>query len=106
MGVIDTMKDVAGLIQKIDNMELRRRAVELQQQVYDLVTENRALKDRLATRDQLTFRKDSYWKGDEGPFCSRCWDGESVLVRLHTQQGFTPRCPKCDTPAPDQPPSG
>jgi hypothetical protein len=101
MGVIETVKDVAGLIQKYDNIELVRRVVELQQQVYDLVSENRTLKDRLTTRDQLVCRKNSYWKGQDGPFCSRCWDGEDRLVRLHTQRGYVPLCPQCHTPVAD-----
>jgi hypothetical protein len=106
MGVIETVKDVAGLIQKYDNIELIRRVVELQEQVYDLVTENRTLKDRLTTRDQLVFRKNSYWRGDDGPFCSQCWDGEGRLVRLHVSPGLTAQCPKCHTLAddPDKPP--
>jgi hypothetical protein len=39
MGVIDTVKDVAFLVQKTDNVDLLRRVVELQQQVYALVDE-------------------------------------------------------------------
>lgn len=113
MGVIETVKDVAVLVQKLDNMDLVKRLVELQEQVYEVVAENRDLKDRnrileekLTTREELAFRKNSYWKGDDGPFCSRCWDGENQLVRLHTRQGYDPRCPKCDGSAvdPDRPP--
>jgi regulator of replication initiation timing len=113
MGVIETVKDIGVLVQKLDNMDLVKRLVELQEQVYDVVTENRDLKEQnrtlqetLTTREQLTFRKNSYWNGQEGPFCSRCWDADGQLVRLHTQQGFYPRCPKCDHVAadPDQPP--
>lgn len=101
MSVIDTMKEVAGLIQKMDNLDLMRRVVELQEQVFELVNENRTLKERLATREQVTFSKNAYWKGTDGPFCSRCLDGEGVLVRLHLQKGYKPHCPKCDTYAPD-----
>jgi hypothetical protein len=97
MGIIETVKDVAVLVQKADNIDLLKRILELQQQVYEVVNENHGLKERLATRDQLTFRKNSYWRGDEGPFCSRCWDAEALLVRLHTTQGNYPHCAKCDT---------
>ena len=101
MGVIETVKDVAGLIQKYDNIELIRRVVELQEQVYDLVNENRSLKELLTTREQLTFSKNSYWKGDEGPFCSRCWDVATTLVRMHDAGTFHPSCPACQTVALD-----
>lgn len=113
MGVIETVKDIGVLVQKLDNVDLVKRLVELQEQVYTVVVDNRDLKERvqnlltqLATRDQLVFRKNSYWRQDEGPFCSRCWDADSQLIRLHTRQGYDPRCPKCDAMAadPDRPP--
>lgn len=106
MGVLDTLKEAVGLIQKVDNIDLYKQMLELQTQVIALFEENRTLKDRLATRDQLTFKKNAYWMGDEGPFCSRCWDAESKLVRLHVQAQTTPRCPSCTRLAvnPDVPP--
>ncbi len=106
MGIFDTMKETVALLQKVDNLPLYRKVLELQNQINELVEENRRLKDRLGTRDQLTFRKNAYWRADDGPFCSRCWDSETRLVRLHTQQGYKPQCPSCGTVAsdPDQPP--
>lgn len=113
MGVIETVKDIGVLVQKLDNMELVKRLVELQEQIYEVVTENRDLKERvrglqeqLAMREQLVFRKNAYWTGDDEPFCSRCWDGEGQIVRLHLRQGWDPRCPKRDGIAvdPDRPP--
>jgi hypothetical protein len=55
---------------------------------------------------QLSFRKNSYWQGDDGPFCSRCWDSERKLVRLLIRRGFQPVCPACHITAedPDRPP--
>jgi len=113
MGVIETVKDIAVLVQKLDNMELVKRLVELQEQVYAVVTEsrdvkeqNRNLQERLNTREQLTFRKNAYYRGEDGPFCSRCYDADGLLVRLHAQSGYQPRCPKCEAVAvdPDRPP--
>ncbi len=107
MGLIETTKEVVGLLQQIDNLELYRRMIELQQQAYALVDENRVLKERLATRDELTFRKNAYWRGEaDGPFCSPCWDSKSTLIRLHVRQGYQPQCPSCKHSAadPDTPP--
>ena len=108
MGVVDTVKDVAFLIQKTDNVDLLRRAVELQQQVYALVDENRPLQDqvrvlkhKLSTRDEMAFRKNAYWKGDEDPLCPRCFDAESLPVRMLITPDFGPQCPKCQTVAAD-----
>ena len=79
----------------------------LQGQVTDLVDENKLLRDKLANQEDLEFRKNSYWRKSttEGPFCSRCWDSEAMLVRLHSRQSYQPSCPKCNVIAadPDQP---
>lgn len=72
MGVVDTLKETIGLLQKVDNIDLYRRMLDLQTQVMALVEENQTLKQRLATRDELTFDANAYWRGEEGPFCSAC----------------------------------
>jgi hypothetical protein len=108
MAILDTIKEVASIAQQIDNLELVKRIMELQQQVFAQQDENRALieevrtlRAKLETRDQLAFRKNAYWRGEEGPFCSRCFDAEGLVVRLIVQQGYSPKCPKCETFAPD-----
>ena len=101
MGAVDTLKEVVGLIQKVDNIDLYRKVMSLQEQVYELFEENRLLKERLTMRETLQFKSNAYWRGDEGPFCSSCWDGEQKLVRLHIQRSYHPRCPTCGGVAPD-----
>ena len=102
MGAIDTLKALGTLVQKLDNLELLKRMVELQEQVFSLVTENQELRresqrlsEQLAQRDQVEFRQNSYWKGDEGPFCSRCFDVERRSVRMLKSEGCYPLCPNC-----------
>jgi hypothetical protein len=100
MGALETLKETIGLIQKVDNIDLYRRMLDLQTQVHALIDENRALKETLSRREGLTFSKNAYWMGEDGPFCSPCWDGKATLVRLHLQKGFHPRCPNCGTHRP------
>lgn len=101
MGIVDTIKDTIGIVQKIDNIELYQKLIELQQQAWALVDENRLLTERLSTHAALTVRDNAYWNGEDGPFCTRCWDGEYKLVHLHVRRGFWPLCPACKTVAPD-----
>jgi hypothetical protein len=101
MGILDTVKDVAILIQKADNIELVKQVMALQIQAQDLVEENRLLKAKLATREALTFRKNAYWLSDDGPFCSKCWDADAKLVRLHVRVKHVPTCPNCGRGAVD-----
>jgi hypothetical protein len=100
VGVIETTKEAISLIQKFDNIELMRM-LNLQTQVVALEEENRALKQKLATKERLVFRKNAYWMGDEGPFCSRCWDTDAKLVRLHRHGEFHPAFPSCSSVAVD-----
>src|SRR5688572_8601623 len=98
MGILDTLKDAVGLMQKVDNIDLYKRMLELQTQVVSLVEENRLLKEKLGTREQLRFEKNAYWMKDNGPFCSNCWDTKANLVRLHVAQAnsvTSPQCPAC-----------
>jgi hypothetical protein len=46
MGVIETVKDIGLLVEKLDNIDLVKRIIELQQQVFDVVGENRDLKEQ------------------------------------------------------------
>ena len=105
MGIVDTVRDVAVLVQKADNIELNQKVLELQSQVMELLSENhqlrsqvRELAERAQVMDQLVFDDNLYWleQGDErdGPFCTKCWDVGNNLVRLHTQ-GRSLLCPEC-----------
>jgi hypothetical protein len=107
MGVIETAKEAVQLVQKLDNIELVKTISSLQQQCYDLVFENRELREKLikaeellATRDSLQYRDNAYWFGSgsevqDGPLCSRCWDGEHKVVRMTRQTNGWVTCPNC-----------
>jgi hypothetical protein len=69
-----------------ENLELRRKVMELEQ--------------GKATRESLTFRDAAYWRKDmrgkeEGPFCSRCHDADSKLVRMSNRGNGYICCPAC-----------
>ena len=81
-------------------LDAQERALTLQEELLTLRAENLTLKQRLAVTHDVTFQDGTYWKktaaGREGPFCSRCYDVEGLLVRLQYSQGFWPRCPACN----------
>jgi hypothetical protein len=114
MGIMDTVKNLGGLIGATGNIEMMRLNVELSTQIMELHqeklevdAENRRLRDRAVIARELKFRANSYWRGEEGPFCSRCWDADDRLVRLHQSTRGMPFCPGCNTIAVDpeaQPP--
>lgn len=117
MGVLDTIKDVATLVQKADNIELNQKILELQSQIMNLLNENhtlrgqvRDLSERVELQDSLTFKDNMYWRtldeGVDGPFCSKCWDTDRKLVRLQTLGNQAQYCPACkrSTPGTGTPP--
>ena len=71
------------------------------QEVADLEAENKKLKEEIAIREDLEYSDNCYWmqKGEkkDGPFCSRCWDKEKLLIRMHPMGNKAySRCPSCD----------
>jgi hypothetical protein len=97
MGVIDTAREVVKIVRQIDNFELNKKLLDLQTELMALVDENTALKKRLEVSETLVFRANAYFRGDDGPFCSRCWDADTRLVRLHKAADSYPQCPACKT---------
>jgi hypothetical protein len=99
MGIIDNLRETVSLVQKVDNLELYRQIISLQLEVMALVEENRSLKRRLELSEQLVLKDNAYWRKDgdrpDIPFCMRCWDSESKLIRLVVTTGFEPNCPNC-----------
>jgi hypothetical protein len=108
MGILDNIKDVVGTIQKIDNIELYRKILDLQAETITVVGENAdlraqldTLREQLSIKQRLRFEHNAYWDGDslessEGPFCSKCWDSDRKLVRMHTcDNPQWSQCPIC-----------
>lgn len=105
MSILDDLKNVASTIQKIDNIELYRQILDLQNEVLQVVTENMELKGQLArareqlsVRQSLRFENNAYWTGEDletsdGPFCAKCWDTKQQLVRMLVSND--PRWSRC-----------
>jgi hypothetical protein len=97
MSVIDTAKEAVMLVQKIDNIELYKKILELQSDALKLVEENGNLKGEIQEleeafkiKDTLLFENNHYYvvKDDtkQGPYCTYCWDTGRKLVRLHQDE--------------------
>lgn len=110
MSILDDLKSVVTTIQKIDNIELYRQILNLQQEVLSLVSENVELKatlsaanEQLARKQTLRFEYNAYWAGEtletsDGPFCAKCWDTNEQLVRMLVadRNPQWSRCHACD----------
>ena len=109
MAIFDDLKSAASVLQEAGKIEQYRQILEVQKQLLemqkhaaDLEIENKDLKEKLQTHQGLIYENNAYWTQEEdkkvGPFCSRCWDVDKKLIRMHpdTNRAFS-KCPKCGT---------
>jgi len=105
LSIIGDIKSISEIVQKADNIELYRKILDLQyeamkviEKMNELKEENRLLMEKLENVENLTFKDKMYFKnGDSKPFCSRCWDADSKLIRLHGDGEGWFQCPSCKT---------
>jgi hypothetical protein len=106
-GAMDSAKAVMRLAGEYDKIDLKMKAVELAQQVTELAQENMDLRQQLRTiqdsqkiRDDLIVLNHAYYRKldsgrQDGPFCTRCFDVEGLLVRTVLMNVGPPRCENC-----------
>jgi hypothetical protein len=108
MSIYQAAKDALKIARQLGNVELQQQLLDLQAQALELQEENAGLRrekaeleEQLALQGELLPDEGIYWRVEgqtrDGPFCSRCWDVEGRLVRLHVAglDGWF-RCPGCD----------
>jgi hypothetical protein len=103
----EAIKNAIGLARKANQAELERVLLDLRDDIatlrdanIELRNENRELREKLQTREELLWENDVYWKTDGskkvGPFCPKCFAGSSVVSRMTDQLGDSFfRCPVC-----------
>lgn len=101
----ETAQTVLSISSEFDKVELRLQILQLIRQLEEHTIELTTAKAKVAElegmlklKPSLTFRNNAYWfkEGDkeEGPICSRCWDADTLFVRMHTA-GSIHFCPTC-----------
>jgi hypothetical protein len=97
-------KDAAKFIRdKIkDDPELREKVMELNEALLDLHSQNLELRRELEEfqiRKQMRFdlETETYWQGDDGPFCQKCFDKEQSVIRLRTVDETCWVCTSCSS---------
>lgn len=120
MGIIETAKGIVKIVQRIDNVDLNRKILDLQEELLTLVAQLREkeetiakLKKALGLKGKMRREHSAYWLKDDqgnttdGPFCTNCFDNKHATRRL--VQGGKPssegghhwewvKCPECNVP--------
>ncbi|EDP68562.1 hypothetical protein CAT7_04829 [Carnobacterium sp. AT7] len=84
----EIIKDVMKLANGISDMELRGKILDLHNQFYELIDENRELREELhkykniqILENNLKYRNGVYTK-DKEVYCGVCWDRDKNLCRV------------------------
>lgn len=109
MSTIENVKEIAGLIKKLGDIELYRKIVELEGEIIELTSEKRALEEEnKSVKKQLEFAgkmsfTEPFWysEGDPVPYCPSCWESSRLPIHLHYKGhmagGHRHDCPHCET---------
>lgn len=110
MNLYDKIKDFAKLVQKADNIDLYKQALDLASQAQDqqdeirrLREENKKLNELLATKGSIVRNVERYLTIDgdskEIKYCSHCWDADQKLIQLDWWEDGSFSCPHCKNKA-------
>lgn len=105
MGIVDQIKEIAALAQKVQNLELYGKLVAFQAEIVALQNDNfelheraRALQEKVNLREQLSFERNFYWLQSngsmDGPYCPKCYNEDQEARRL-LSEGSLRFCPTC-----------
>ncbi len=88
---IENVRSLVEVSKSFENVEFKRRIVDLEDQIAELARERRSLeeenheqKQKLELRAKMHFRN-PYWyeEGDEVPFCPKCYESSGHKLRVH-----------------------
>ena len=100
MNLLPNYKEIIELVKKGATLEAQGKITELRESAISLREENIQLRERikelenkLNLKENLYYEKPYYWLKDgdnkDGPFCQKCYDSESKLIRLQIlKRGF------------------
>ncbi len=104
MDILKGLGTVADVLRKADKIpEYQEILVAMeklttqQSRISELETENRELKQKLKTREELVSKNDAYWtKEGDGPFCLTCHGSKDLLIRMITWGKGQHKCNNCN----------
>ena len=102
MGLIEDVKDTVKLVQKIDNMELYRKILDLQAEAMELMEKLREKDEKIAQLENIgtvEIRDNFAYKLIDGhllgPYCTRCFGKDNKLVELLNIKNRAYGCSVC-----------
>lgn len=110
MSIIDNVKEVVTLVQKLDDIELYRKIVELEGDIIELTRVNRELEENISKLlkgneviSKLKFDSPFYSNEDGSElYCAKCIESEQLPIHLAKTTDLKMgrriwMCPQCKT---------
>lgn len=99
----EAAKDAANILKEAGKIEeyqkildLLAKLLEMQNKIIELEKENKSLNEKFEIKEKLAYKNNCYWNGEDGPFCSRCFEKNKDLIRMHHGVGDNyAHCPEC-----------
>ena len=85
-------------------VDIQGKTMELQQELHESQLRVRELEEAASQRTLVEWDRHAYWKPHAdrmsftpgGPFCTRCFDENTKLIRLEAWHPHNAHCPVCD----------
>ena len=103
MGIIENAKEIAGIIQKADNIDLYGKIIGLQADIMKMMEDINLLKEEnksLLKLQEISGKMELkipfwYYDAEEIPSCPKCWESDKKLSHLVSIRGGSFHCPTC-----------
>ncbi len=104
MAIFDELKSIAGTLREADKipqyeqiLSILEKLLEMQKKISDLEFENKELREKLKTKEELVVKNDAYYKTNgDGPYCLTCHDSKDILVHMVSWGEGNHKCNNCD----------
>lgn len=107
MALLPNYKDIIELLKKGSTIEAQEKIMELREGTLALQEENILLRERIKElQSELNKKKEIRWEAPfywtisdeskEGPFCQKCYDSDSKLIRLQRIEEGNWHCKLCN----------
>lgn len=104
MDIIKGLTTAADVLRKADKipeyqqiLDAMEKLTTQQGRISELETDNRELRQKLKTREDLIVKNDAYWtKEGDGPFCLTCHGAKDLLVRMISWGTGQHKCNSCN----------
>ncbi len=100
----ESKQRVSEVIDKLGGIQdtlfyIREELLKVQEENHSLKSQVKLLEEKLQEKGKLQYLKPSYWviEGEtkDGPFCQKCYDAESKLLRLQGGERDIWNCREC-----------